>query len=60
MSTKNIETLSQRQKMEETFSPSHDMAKDVGSGEKLFKEQDSLVIDSYWRKCAGAVTHKCL
>ena len=31
----NIETLSQRKKMEETFSPTHDMAKDVGSGRKL-------------------------
>ena len=31
--------------MEETFSPSQDMAKDVGNlnGEKLFGEQDSLV-----------------
>ena len=29
--------------MEETFSPSHDMAKDVGGGGKLLGEQDSLV-----------------
>ena len=40
--TENIETLSQRKKMEETFSPSHDMAKDVGNGGKLLGEQDSL------------------
>ena len=31
--------------MEEIFfSPSHDMAEDVGSGGKLFGEQDSLVL----------------
>ena len=30
LQTENIDTLSQRKKMEETFSPSHDMAKDVG------------------------------
>ena len=36
------------------------MAKDVGNGGKLLKKQDSLVIDSYWRKCVDAVTHKCL
>ena len=29
--------------MEETFSPSHDMTEDVGSGGKLLGEQDSLV-----------------
>ena len=29
--TENIKTLSQRQNMEEAFSPSQDMAKDVGS-----------------------------
>ena len=60
MPTENIDTLPQRQKMEETFFPSHDMAKDVGNGGKLLKEQDSLDIDSYWRKCVDAVTHKCL
>ena len=40
---KNIGTLSQKQKIEKTFSPSHDMVEDVGSGGKLFGEQDSLV-----------------
>ena len=29
--------------MKETFSQSHDMAEDVGSGGKLLGEQDSLV-----------------
>ena len=29
--------------MEETFFPSHDMAKDVGNGGKLLGEQDPLV-----------------
>ena len=29
--------------MEETFSPSHDMTKDVGSREKLLRVQDSFV-----------------
>ena len=43
-STKNIETLFQRQNMEETFSSNQDM--DVGSylnGGKSLWEQDSLV-----------------
>ena len=43
-SAKNIETLSQRQNMEETFSSSRDI--DVGSylnGGKSLREQDSLV-----------------
>ena len=31
MSAKSIETLSQREKMEETFSPSHDMVKFVSN-----------------------------
>ena len=43
LSVENIETLFQRQKIKETFSPSHDMAKDVGSGGKLLGEKDSLV-----------------
>ena len=46
LSAKNIKTLSQKQNMEKTFSPSQDMAKDVGiylSGGKLLGEQDFLV-----------------
>ena len=46
LSTKNIETLSQKQKMGETFSQSQDIAGDMGScfnGEKLLEGQDSLV-----------------
>ena len=39
----NIETLSQRKKIEKTFSPSHDLVEDVDSSEKLLGEQDSLV-----------------
>ena len=48
------------QNMEETFSSSQDMAKDVGNlkGEKLLGEQDSFVetwtvigdVNNYWRK----------
>ena len=44
LSVKNIETLSQKQKMEETFFPSQDMVEDVGSylnGGKSLGEQDS-------------------
>ena len=38
--------------MEIFFSPSHDMAEDMGSGGKLLGEQDSFSgdMDSYWRK----------
>ena len=46
LSAKNIKTLSQKQNMEKTFSPSQDMAKDVGiylNGGKLLGEQDFLV-----------------
>ena len=46
LSAKNIETLSQKQKMEETFSPSQDKVEDLGSylnGGKALGEQDSLV-----------------
>ena len=39
----NIETLSHNAKMEETFSPSHDMVEDLGNGGNLLGEQDSLV-----------------
>ena len=39
----SIETLSQKQKVEETFSPSRDMVEYVGSGGKLLGEQDSLL-----------------
>ena len=35
---KNIETLSQKQKVEETFSPSRDMVEYVGNGGKLLEE----------------------
>ena len=51
--------------MEETFSPSQDMAEDMGSylkwwkityGARLLSED----MDSYWKKWNGAVTHKCL
>ena len=42
-STENIETLSQKQNMEKTFSLSQDMAENVGSGGKLLGEQDSLM-----------------
>ena len=41
--TNNFETSSQKKKIEETSSPSHDMAEDVGSYGKLLGEQDSLV-----------------
>ena len=44
--TKNIETFVSKEKMEETFSLSQDMAEDVGSylnGGKSLGEQDSLV-----------------
>ena len=39
----NIETLSQKQKVEDTFSPNQDMAEYVGSGGKLLEEHDSLL-----------------
>ena len=43
MSAENIETLSQKKKVENTFSPSQDMTEYVGSGGKLLKEQDFLL-----------------
>ena len=43
LSAENIETLSPRKKMEETFSRSHNMSEDVGIGGKLLGDQDSLV-----------------
>ena len=39
----NIETLSQKQKMDESFSQSQDMAEYVGSCGKLLEEQNSLL-----------------
>ena len=51
--------------MEETFSPSQDMANDVGKllevvemtwGTRLLSRD----MDSYWRKWASVVTHKYL
>ena len=48
---KNIETLSQRQKMEETFSTSHDMTEDMSSywkwGKLLRKQDFSGDMDNY-------------
>ena len=47
--------------MEETFSPSQDMEEYVGSGGKLLGEQNfNEDMDSYWKKWAIAITHKCL
>ena len=43
LSTENIETLFERQNVEENFSPSRDMVEYMGSGGKLLREQDSLV-----------------
>ena len=46
LGVENIEALSERQNMEETFSPSQDMAEDVDSYlncGKLLREQDFLV-----------------
>ena len=64
LTAKNIKTLSQKPKVEKTFSPSHDMAEYVNSywkWEKLLGEQDSSGdIDSYWRKWVGAVIQECL
>ena len=51
--------------MEETFSPRQDMVEDVGNYLKWWKVTWGAIIfsgdmDSYWRKWASAVTHKCL
>ena len=46
LTIENIETLSQRQNMEETFSPSQDMVEDEDNylnGGKLLGEQDFLM-----------------
>ena len=40
---KNIETLSQKQKVKKTFYPSQDMIQYVGSGRKLLEKKDSLL-----------------
>ena len=49
--------------MDETFSPSHDIAEYMSSYWKLVKllgEQDSSGdMDSYWRRWVSAVTNKC-